>query len=58
MVASSEAGESVSAPLTGTLDQALAAWLPETELTFAALEVGTLPLAGGVRCPAPGQLAA
>lgn len=42
-VASSEAGESVSAPLSGTLDQAVAAWLPKTELTFAALEVGTCP---------------
>jgi hypothetical protein len=41
MVASSETGESVSTPLTGTLDQALAHWLPM--LTFAALEVGTLP---------------
>ncbi len=43
MVASSENGESVSAPLTGTLDQALAGWLPRVELTFAALEVGTRP---------------
>jgi hypothetical protein len=43
MVASSESGESVSAPLVGTLDQALAGWLPGVELTFAALEVGTAP---------------
>jgi hypothetical protein len=42
-VCSSEAGESVSAPLTGTVDRALADWLPGTELTFAALEAGTLP---------------
>ncbi len=41
MVASSETGESVSSALTGTLDQALAGWLPKVELTFAALEVGT-----------------
>ena len=40
-VASSEAGESVSAPLTGTIDQAFPSWIPKTELTFAALEVGT-----------------
>jgi hypothetical protein len=40
-VASSEAGESVSAPLAGTIDKAFADWFPHTELTFAALEVGT-----------------
>ena len=40
-VASSEAGESVSAPLSGTIDKAVAAWLKAVELTFAALEVGT-----------------
>lgn len=45
MVASSETGESVSTPLTGTLDQALAHWLPAITLTFAALEIGTLPRA-------------
>lgn len=43
MVASSETGESVSAALVGTLDQALAGWLPKSEVTFAALEVGTAP---------------
>jgi hypothetical protein len=43
-VKSSEAGESLSPALTGTLDRALAAWLPQVELTFAALEVGTLPV--------------
>jgi hypothetical protein len=42
-LASSEAGESVSAPLTGTIDKAFPRWLPRTELTFAALEVGTRP---------------
>jgi hypothetical protein len=42
-VASSEACESVSAPLTGTIDKAFPRWLPKTELTFAALEVGTRP---------------
>ena len=40
-VASSEAGESVSAPLSGTIDKAVAKWLSKVELTFAALEVGT-----------------
>ena len=40
-VASSEAGESVSAPLSGTIDKTFPGWLPDTELTFAALEVGT-----------------
>jgi hypothetical protein len=40
-VASSEAGESVSAPLSGTIDKAVAQWLDKVELTFAALEVGT-----------------
>jgi Protein of unknown function (DUF2817) len=40
-VRSSEAGESLSAPLTGTIDAAIAAWMDGRELTFAALEVGT-----------------
>lgn len=40
-VASSEAGESVSAPLSGTIDRAFPGLLPNVELTFAALEVGT-----------------
>ncbi|MBV9540649.1 MAG: M14 family metallopeptidase [Alphaproteobacteria bacterium] len=40
-VASSEAGESVSAPLSGTIDKAVAEWMKGTRLTFAALEVGT-----------------
>jgi len=40
-VASSEAGESVSAPLSGTIDRAVATWMKAVELTFAALEVGT-----------------
>jgi len=40
-VASSEAGESVSAPLSGTIDKAVATWLKGVALTFAALEVGT-----------------
>jgi hypothetical protein len=43
-VKSSEAGESLSAPLTGTLDAAFAKWLPKVELTFAALECGTRPM--------------
>ena len=43
-VASSEAGESLSAPLTGTIDKALAKLLARVELTFAALEVGTAPM--------------
>ena len=44
MVKSANAGQSLSAPVKGTLDQALEAWLPQVELTFAALEVGTAPL--------------
>lgn len=41
-VRSSEAGESVSAPLTGTIDKAFARWLDGIELTFAAIEAGTV----------------
>ncbi|MBU6298930.1 MAG: M14 family metallopeptidase [Alphaproteobacteria bacterium] len=41
-VKSSEAGESVSAPLTGTIDKAFATWMRTGELTFAALEMGTV----------------
>ena len=44
LVQSSEAGESLSAPLTGTIDAAVAQWMKGKELTFAALEVGTAPL--------------
>ncbi len=40
-VASSEAGESVWAPVAGTIDKAVAKWLKGVQLTFAALEVGT-----------------
>ena len=43
-VHSSEAGESVSAPLTGTIDRGVKGWLAGAELTFAALEVGTRSL--------------
>jgi len=43
-VHSSEAGESVSAPLKGTIDKAVARWMTGKELTFAALEVGTAPI--------------
>jgi Protein of unknown function (DUF2817) len=43
-VQSSEAGESVSPPLKGTLDKAVARWMRGKELTFAALEVGTAPM--------------
>ncbi|HEY2033988.1 MAG TPA: M14 family metallopeptidase [Rhizomicrobium sp.] len=42
-VQSSEAGESLSPPLQGTIDQAVAKWMKGKELTFAALEVGTKP---------------
>ncbi len=42
-VCSSEAGESVSAPLTGTIDKAVPGLLPGAEITFAALEAGTMP---------------
>jgi len=44
LVRSSEAGESVSAALTGTLDQAAALWMKGKSLTFATLEVGTQSL--------------
>lgn len=44
LVHSSEAGESLSTPLTGTIDQAVALWTKGKALTFAALEVGTQPL--------------
>jgi len=44
LVRSSEAGESLSAPLTGTIDKAVAQWMKGKELTFAALEVGTAPM--------------
>jgi len=43
-VKSSESGESVSAPLVGTIDKAVAQWTTHLELTFAALEVGTSPM--------------
>ncbi|HEY5048898.1 MAG TPA: DUF2817 domain-containing protein [Rhizomicrobium sp.] len=43
-VRSSEGGESLSPPLSGTIDSAMAAWMKGKELTFAALEVGTAPL--------------
>ena len=42
-VCSSEAGESVSAPLNGTIDKAVPGLLPRAEITFAALEAGTSP---------------
>ena len=44
LVASADAGESLSAPVTGSLDQAFAAWLPRVELTYGVLEVGTVSL--------------
>lgn len=37
-------GDSLSAPLTGTIDVAVAGWMKGRELTFAALEVGTKPV--------------
>ena len=43
-VVSASGGQSLSAPLTGTLDAGLERMLAPAELTFAALEVGTLPL--------------
>jgi hypothetical protein len=43
-VKSSESGESVSAPLVGTIDKAVMEWAKHLELTFAALEVGTSPM--------------
>lgn len=46
---SASGGQSVSAPLTGTLDMGLERMLAPAELTFAALEVGTMPLSGMLR---------
>jgi len=40
-VTSSEAGQSVSVPLVGTIDKAFGGWFSGAKLTFAALEVGT-----------------
>ena len=40
-LASSDAGESVSPPLLGTIDKAVSAWMRGREATFAALEAGT-----------------
>ena len=42
-VRSSESGESVSPALVGTIDKAVPKLMPKTEVTFAALEVGTCP---------------
>ena len=44
LVQSTASGESISAPLTGTIDAAVAEWMKGKELTFAALEVGTRPV--------------
>jgi Protein of unknown function (DUF2817) len=44
LVQSSEAGESVSPPLSGTIDSAVGLWMKGKALTFAALEVGTQSL--------------
>jgi hypothetical protein len=43
-VRSSEAGESLSPPLHGTIDKAVSRLMKGGELTFAALEVGTAPV--------------
>jgi hypothetical protein len=48
-IVSASAGQSLSAPLTGTLDVGLERMLAPAALTFAALEVGTLPLAEMLR---------
>lgn len=44
MAVSTSVGESLSAPLTGTIDHGVEQFLPGVELTFAALEVGTIAL--------------
>jgi hypothetical protein len=44
LVHSSEAGESLSTPLSGTIDAAVAQWMKGKDVTFAALEVGTAPI--------------
>lgn len=43
-VVSESAGQAQSTPLTGTLEQGLARLRPDVTLTFATLEVGTVPL--------------
>ena len=43
-VRSSEAGESLSPPLHGTIDKAVSRLMKGKQLTFAALEVGTAPV--------------
>jgi hypothetical protein len=43
-VRSSEAGESLSPPLHGTIDKAVSKLMKRGQLTFAALEVGTAPV--------------
>ena len=43
-VKSTADGGSLSAPLTGTIDDAVAGWMAGKALTFAALEVGTKPV--------------
>lgn len=49
MAVSEAGGQSQSVPLTGTLDQGLAALLPKAELTHGVLEAGTVPLAAMLR---------
>lgn len=44
LIASTSTGESLSAPLIGTIDDGLARFLPGVHVTFAALEVGTAAL--------------
>jgi len=44
LVQSSEAAESISPPLCGTIDSAVGLWMKGKQLTFAALEVGTQSL--------------
>lgn len=43
-VRSTADGGSLSAPLTGTIDAAMASWMDGRSLSFAALEVGTRPV--------------
>lgn len=49
MVASTSGGQSLSAKLNGTIDEGLAGFLPGADVTFAALEVGTVALEPMIR---------
>ncbi len=57
-VRSSEAGESLSAPLTGTVDSALAKWIGRPRANLRSARSGHAPRAQGAVSPSRRQLAA